>query len=62
MHRTQIYFEEPLFVEIKSQANNLGLSLSAYIRETLEKDLQDRKKILNHWIFLIFRECGKTER
>ena len=43
MHRTQIYFEESLFEELKSQANALGISLSAYIRNTLKKDLQERK-------------------
>ena len=43
MHRTQIYFEEPLFEELKSQANALGVSLSAYIRDTLKKDLQKKK-------------------
>ena len=44
MHRTQIYFEEPLFREIKRQANALGLSLSAYIREVLQRDIDNRKK------------------
>ena len=44
MHRTQIYFEETLFDELKSQANTLGISLSAYIRDTLKKDLQEKKK------------------
>ena len=43
MHRTQIYFEEPFFEELKSQANALGVSLSAYIRDTLKKDLQKKK-------------------
>ena len=43
MHRTQIYFEEALFEELKSQANALGVSLSAYIRDTLKKDLQKKK-------------------
>lgn len=43
MHRTQIYFEEPLFEEIKSQANAMGISLSAYIRDTLKKDLKNKK-------------------
>jgi len=43
MHRTQIYFEESLFEELKSQANTLGISLSAYIRDTLKKDLQEKK-------------------
>ncbi len=44
MHRTQIYFEEALFEELKRQANMLGLSLSAYIRETLKRDLDNKKK------------------
>jgi len=43
MHRTQIYFEEALFEELKRQANILGMSLSAYIRETLKKDLDNKK-------------------
>ena len=44
MHRTQIYFEEPFFEELKRQANTLGISLSAYIREVLKKDLEKRRK------------------
>jgi len=44
MHRTQIYFEEPLFEELKRQANIVGMSLSAYIRQTLKKDLDEKKK------------------
>ncbi len=44
MHRTQIYFEEPLFEELKQQANKLGMSLSAYIRETLKKNLEENRK------------------
>jgi len=43
MHRTQIYFDETLFEDLKSQANTLGISLSAYIRDTLKKDLQEKK-------------------
>ncbi len=46
MHRTQIYFDESLFEELKAQANAMGVSLSAYIRETLKKDLKRRKKSL----------------
>jgi predicted DNA-binding ribbon-helix-helix protein len=42
MHRTQIYFEEPLFEALKKQANALGVSLSAYIREVLKRDLEQR--------------------
>ena len=43
MHRTQIYFEENLFKEIKEQAQLLNISISAYIRQILQKDLQERK-------------------
>ena len=44
MHRTQIYFEETLFNEIKRQANTLGISISAYIRDVVKKDLESKKK------------------
>jgi len=44
MHRTQIYFEEPLFDELKRQASALGISLSAYIRDVLKKDLDNKKR------------------
>jgi|LGVF01.1.fsa_nt_gb hypothetical protein len=44
MHRTQIYFEESLFEELKKQASLLGLSMSAYIRDTLKKDLEAKSK------------------
>jgi hypothetical protein len=44
MHRTQIYFEETLFEAIKKEASIMGVSLSAYIRNVLKKDLQHRKK------------------
>jgi metal-responsive CopG/Arc/MetJ family transcriptional regulator len=47
MHRTQIYFEENLFEEIKEQAKQLNISMSAYIRKTLKKDLQENKKKSN---------------
>lgn len=39
MHRTQIYFDDPLFSAIKQQASRLNISVSAYIRETLKKEL-----------------------
>jgi len=48
MHRTQIYFDEPLFEEIKREANILGISLSAYIREVLKKELNHNKKQPEH--------------
>jgi len=45
MHRTQIYFEEELFNKIKNQANKMGTSISAYIREVLKKDLEKKEKL-----------------
>jgi hypothetical protein len=35
MHRTQIYFEETLFEAIRKEANTMGVTLSAYIRDIL---------------------------
>lgn len=44
MHRTQIYFEEPLFQAIKQRANSMNVSVSAYIRETLKKELEAQEQ------------------
>ena len=43
MHRTQIYFEEDLFAQVKSAAQKTDLSLSAYIRGVLKKELAEEK-------------------
>ncbi|MGV6809008.1 MAG: hypothetical protein ACWA5U_03950 [bacterium] len=43
MHRTQIYFEESLFSDIKQQAQRSNLSISAYIREVLKKELDNQR-------------------
>ena len=43
MHRTQIYFEEPLFDALKREAGRMGVSLSAYIRDRLKKDLEQKR-------------------
>jgi len=48
MHRTQIYFEEQMFEELKQRASSLGLSLSAYIRDVLKKDLKSKKEGSGH--------------
>ena len=42
MHRTQIYFEEDFFELLKERARGMGVSVSAYIREVLKKDLQQQ--------------------
>lgn len=39
MQRTQIYFEEAMFERLKQRANQLGMSMSAYIREILNREL-----------------------
>lgn len=41
MHRTQIYFEESMFEQLRQRASGLGLSVSAFIRETLQKELDE---------------------
>lgn len=40
MHRTQIYFEEVMFDELKQRARGVGVSISEYIRSLVQKDLQ----------------------
>lgn len=39
MHRTQIYFEDDLINEIKKAAQQTNVSMSAYIRNVLKKEL-----------------------
>ena len=41
MHRTQIYFEQELFVDIKQVAEQEGVSLSAYIRKVLRDNIDE---------------------
>ena len=44
MHRTQVYFEQELFSDIKHIAAQKGVSLSAYIREVLRDNINNQKK------------------
>ena len=44
MHRTQIYFEEQFFESVKKKAKSMNISVSAYIRETVKKDLEIQNK------------------
>ena len=39
MHRTQIYFEETMFETIKQKAGALNISVSSYIRDVIQKEL-----------------------
>lgn len=43
MHRTQIYFEDDLIADIKKAAQQTNLSMSAYIRNVLKKELAQQK-------------------
>jgi len=43
MHRTQIYFEDDLISDIKTAAQQTNLSMSAYIRNVLKKELAQQK-------------------
>ena len=43
MHRTQIYFEDDLISEIKKAAQQTNLSMSAYIRNVLKKELANKQ-------------------
>ncbi len=46
MHRTQIYFDETLFEAVRQKATRHNLSISAYIRGVLQKDLEADKNLL----------------
>ncbi len=43
MHRTQIYFEESFFNKLKQTAKISNVSVSAYIRDVLEKEIKNKK-------------------
>ena len=43
MHRTQIYFEDDLISEIKKAAQQTNLSMSAYIRKVMKKELASKQ-------------------
>lgn len=44
MHRTQLYFDEDLFSEVKQAAGGLNMTVSAYIREVLRNELKQRRE------------------
>jgi len=43
MHRTQLYFDEEIFEQVKQQCHSMGVSVSAYIREAVRKELERQK-------------------
>ena len=44
MRRIQIYFEESMFQLLKERAAQMGISVSAYIREVMKKELNSELK------------------
>ncbi len=44
MRRTQIYFEEQFFESKKKKASSLNLSVSAYIRDAMKRDMEAQIK------------------
>lgn len=44
MHRTQLYFDETLFNKIKQTAKSMNMTVSAYIREILRKELEAQQQ------------------
>lgn len=44
MHRTQLYFDETLFNKIKQTASSMNMTVSAYIREVLKKELEAQQQ------------------
>jgi len=40
MHRTQIYLQDELYLNLKARARSVGVSISELIRRTLEKDIE----------------------
>ncbi len=45
MHRTQIYCDEPLFEAVQQKAARRNLSVSAYIRDILQKELASESEL-----------------
>ena len=44
MHRTQLYFDEMLFNKVKQTANSMNMTVSAYIRDVLRKELEAQQQ------------------
>ena len=48
MHRTQLYFDKELYDDVKQMAKRMNITVSAYIRNVLRKelDLQEQRSEL----------------
>ncbi len=44
MHRTQLYFDEELYDDVKQTAKRMNITVSAYIRNVLRKELDVQKQ------------------
>ncbi len=45
MHRTQIYFDEALYTQVKQAAQRGDMSVSAYIRDALKRELEGKSSV-----------------
>ena len=45
MHRTQLYFDDELIQDIRQMAGKLNITVSAYIRDVLKKELAKQKEL-----------------
>ncbi len=43
MHRTQLYIDEDVFSKVKSSASSLNISISEFIRNAINKELQQKE-------------------
>jgi len=59
MHRIQIYLEEPFFEQIRMEANRMGLSISAYIRDVVQRDLTQKRSRQSSDDFPSLSACGR---
>lgn len=45
MHRTQLYFDDELINDVRKMAAKLNMTVSAYIRDVLKKELATQRKL-----------------
>ncbi len=45
MHRTQLYFDDELIQDVRQMAGKLNITVSAYIRDVLKKELAVQKEL-----------------
>ena len=45
MHRTQLYFDDELINDVRKMAAKLNMTVSAYIRSVLKKELEKQEEL-----------------